>query len=86
MQIARRICLPWWSFLLICAAAMAITALVVYEATTEPEPEPRSPTPFSQRPERSPSTSQRLGIAAGLHRRGCPDHPPPTTKTPAPSP
>ena len=66
MQIARRICLPWWSFLLICAAAMAITALVVYEATTEPEPEARYPTPFSQRPERSPSTSQRAGNCCGV--------------------
>ena len=49
MQIARRICLPWWSFLLICAAAMAITALVVYEATTEPEPE--APVSYSFQPE-----------------------------------
>ncbi len=49
MQIDRRICLPWWSFLLICAAAMAITALVVYEATTEPEPE--APVSYSFQPE-----------------------------------
>ena len=85
MQIARRICLPWWSFLLICAAAMAITALVVYEATTEPEPEAPGLLLLSARDRSAHLLHPRgLGIAAGLHRRGCPDHPPLPPRHPLP--
>ena len=77
MQIARRICLPWWSFLLICAAAMAITALVVYEATTEPEPE--APVSYSFQPETGALTfyiPEGWELLRVFTRRGCPDHPP----------